>query len=138
MLTHSALALQNASQWHLGQREIFLPTNQGFDEYLGIPFSQDMGLSFWFLNNLQPVEPYQPVPLPLLDGTDVIEQPVALSNLVHRYIERATDFIKRSHESDTPFFLYLPFNHVHAPNSCSPKFCGSSEQGAVYVCSRLH
>ncbi|EDQ92898.1 uncharacterized protein MONBRDRAFT_13963, partial [Monosiga brevicollis MX1] len=130
-LKEAGYATAAIGKWHLGQREIFLPTNQGFDEYLGIPFSQDMGLSFWFLNNLQPVEPYQPVPLPLLDGTDVIEQPVALSNLVHRYIERATDFIKRSHESDTPFFLYLPFNHVHAPNSCSPKFCGSSEQGAV-------
>jgi arylsulfatase A-like enzyme len=35
-------------KWHLGQQDKFLPTSRGFDSYLGIPFSQDMGLSYWF------------------------------------------------------------------------------------------
>ena len=35
-------------KWHLGQRPEFLPPSRGFDSYLGIPYSQDMGLSYWF------------------------------------------------------------------------------------------
>jgi hypothetical protein len=41
---------------HLGQRDMYLPTSHGFDEYLGIPFSQDMGLSYWYLCNGPPTE----------------------------------------------------------------------------------
>eukprot|EP00730_Choanoeca_flexa_P001913 TRINITY_DN10837_c0_g1_i1.p1 TRINITY_DN10837_c0_g1~~TRINITY_DN10837_c0_g1_i1.p1 ORF type:complete len:573 (+),score=116.42 TRINITY_DN10837_c0_g1_i1:1152-2870(+) len=118
-------------KWHLGQRETYLPTNRGFDSYLGIPFSQDMGLSFWFFNDLDPVEPYQPTGLPLLNNTEIIEQPVALDHLVHRYVDAAVDFIADCAKKDEPFFLYLPFNHVHEPNSCSVQFCNSSDQGPV-------
>merc|ERR1719183_1333983 len=56
-------------KWHVGQREQYLPTSRGFDYYLGIPFSQDMGSSAWHPNMH---EPYQPTPLPLLNGTRVM------------------------------------------------------------------
>ena len=64
---------------------MYLPTSHGFDSYLGIPFSQDMGLSYWFFCNgpptangkppvcdPKPTPPYQPTPIPLLSNTTVI------------------------------------------------------------------
>lgn len=60
-------------KWHVGQREEYLPHRRGFDEYLGVPFSQDMGTSFWQRGGGQahdaPNPPFQPSPLPLLHAT---------------------------------------------------------------------
>eukprot|EP00043_Microstomoeca_roanoka_P015079 m.150305 g.150305 ORF g.150305 m.150305 type:complete len:678 (+) comp16171_c2_seq2:207-2240(+) len=118
-------------KWHLGQRDMYLPTAHGFQEYYGIPFSQDMGLSFWQPMGYDSHPPYQPTPLPLMDGEVVIQQPTGLDQLAQLYVQQASEFILRSAQKEKPFFLYLPFNHVHAPNSCSPQFCGTSKQGPV-------
>lgn len=90
-----------------------------------------MGLSFWLPLGYQEVEPFQPSPLPLLRGNTVIEQPVALDRLIERYVDAGNDFIFQNAETDRPFFLYMAFNHVHIPNSCSVRFCGSSKQGPL-------
>jgi membrane-anchored protein YejM (alkaline phosphatase superfamily) len=90
-----------------------------------------MGLSFWLYNDLVPVEPYQPVPLPLLNGSEVIQQPAALDKLVQLYVAEATQFIEQATRDDVPWFLYMAFNHVHEPNSCSAAFCGRSKQGPL-------
>ena len=82
---------------HLGQRDIFLPTNHGFDSYFGIPYSVDMGSSAWM--------PSHDIPLPLMNGTEIIEQPVDLDRLTERYLNEATRVIKSSTESNEPFFL---------------------------------
>eukprot|EP01051_Picozoa_sp_SAG22_P017436 SAG22_NODE_2689_length_2310_cov_1.448666_2_plen_353_part_00 len=132
-------------KWHLGQRELYLPTSHGFDSYLGIPFSQDMGLSYWFLCNgpptpgtdkppdcnPKPSEPFQPVPIPLLANTTVVAQPAGLYTLAARYSAAATSFITESAAAGDPFLLYLPFNHIHAPSSCGEGFCGRSARGPV-------
>ena len=112
-------------KWHVGQRKQFLPTNRGFGHYLGIPFSQDMGTSAWLPI---PSEPWKPVPLPLLNGTTVIEQPVDLGSLTQKYAKAAVDFVSNA---PGPFYLYAAFNHVHAPNTAGSAFCGKSPQGAV-------
>eukprot|EP01052_Picozoa_sp_SAG31_P027978 SAG31_NODE_2664_length_5277_cov_461.678943_2_plen_174_part_00 len=44
----AGFATMAIGKWHLGQRDMYLPTSHGFDSYLGIPYSQDMGLSYWF------------------------------------------------------------------------------------------
>lgn len=116
---------------HLGQRDIYLPTARGFDEYLGIPFSQDMGLSFWSTHNYNPAPPYFPTPLPLLNGTTTIEQPAGLHTIVKRYSAAAVDFITDKSAAGIPFYLYVPYNHVHGPNSCGPEFCGKSRRGPI-------
>lgn len=101
----------------------------GFDYYFGIPYSQDMGRSFW---NPGPMsEPFQPNPLPLLNGTTVIAQPANLDTLVQDYVDYAVQFITRQSATGTPWALYLPWNHVHAPNSCSARFCGVTRRGPI-------
>eukprot|EP00055_Hartaetosiga_balthica_P017787 m.123163 g.123163 ORF g.123163 m.123163 type:complete len:559 (-) comp9402_c0_seq1:2745-4421(-) len=108
-------------KWHLGQREQFLPSRRGFDEYLGIPYSVDMGSSAWHQTN--------DVPLPLLRNTDVIEQPVNLNTLSSQYAKFADEFIQNSTSSGTPFFLYASFSHVHVPDFADRAFCNSSLRG---------
>jgi arylsulfatase A-like enzyme len=127
-LGYATMAL---GKWHLGQRDIYLPTSRGFDEYLGIPFSQDMGISFWEPRGWKPAEPYFPSPLPLLNGTTVIEQPCGLHTVVKKYSKAAAGFIEKQAKAGTPFYLYVPYNHVHGPNSCGPDYCGKSSRGPI-------
>ena len=99
-----------------------------------MPFSQDMGTSFWAGQRTS--YPFRPTPLPLLngsaaDGLSVIEQPTDLSTLVGKYVSFASGFIQRNAKARRPWYLYVPFNHVHAPNSCNPRFCGRSPRGPV-------
>lgn len=75
-------------KWHLGTMPQFLPTSRGFDEYFGIPYSNDQN------------------PSVLMRGTEVIETPVDQDTLTSRYTSEALQFIERN--KDTPFFLYLP------------------------------
>jgi arylsulfatase A len=96
-------------KWHLGATPQYLPTNRGFDEYYGIPYSNDM----W--------------PRPLMYNADVIEQPARLDMLTQRYTEQAVSFINRSKGS--PFFLYMPHNYPHIPLAASARFHGKSGRG---------
>ena len=96
-------------KWHLGHLPQFLPTNNGFDEYFGIPYSNDMR------------------PCPLLDGTKTIEDPAKQETLTKRYTERAIDFIRRS--KDGPFFLYFPHTFPHIPLFASKDFKDTSPRG---------
>lgn len=108
-------------KWHLGHHPKFLPTQHGFDEYFGLPYSNDM----W---------PYHPTakfpPLPLFDGTTIVDADVTAEDqklLTRRYTERAVDFIRRC--KDRPFFLYLAHAMVHVPLFCSPEFDGKTGRG---------
>ncbi len=110
-------------KWHLGHHPKFLPTNQGFDEYFGLPYSNDM----W---------PYHPTagnrfpPLPLLVNRTVVNPQVHAEDqrmLTTWYTRRAVDFIER--HKDEPFFLYVPHAMVHVPLFVSEKFAGKSGAG---------
>ena len=109
-------------KWHLGSEEIFLPTNQGFDEYFGIPYSNDM----W------PLHPWQgsvfnfPA-LPLIEGTEVIDTLEDQSLITKWYTDRAVDFIHRN--SGKPFFLYVPHSMPHVPLYRSNEFVDTSKAG---------
>ncbi len=83
-------------KWHLGDQPSFLPTRQGFDYYLGIPYSDDM--------TPRAGKPWPP--LPLMEGERVIEAPVDRSLLTRRYTEAAVRFL--SENRGRPFFLYMP------------------------------
>ncbi|MHB8902077.1 MAG: sulfatase-like hydrolase/transferase, partial [Thermoguttaceae bacterium] len=102
-------------KWHLGDQLPFLPTRQGFDYYLGIPYSDDM-----VARENQPGWP----PLPLMENERTIEGPVDRNELTRRYTERAIGFIEEHREE--PFFVYLP----HAmPGSTPSPFAGEAFRG---------
>jgi len=61
----------------------------------------------------------------------VVEQPANLGTLTMRYANAALDFIAEAHAAATPFLLYAPFNHVHAPNFAAVNFCNTSTHGPV-------
>ena len=61
----------------------------------------------------------------------MVAQPAGLYTLASRYSAAATGFIESSAAAAAPFFLYMPFNHIHAPSSCGEGFCGRSARGPV-------
>ncbi len=107
-------------KWHLGHHKQFLPTHNGFDEYTGIPYSNDM----W------PFHPtgknYYP-PLPLIEGDEVVELNPDQSMFTTLFTERAIEFVKKN--KNNPFFIYLAHPMPHVPLFVSDKFKGKSKQG---------
>jgi len=118
-------------KWHLGHHKKFLPMQHGFDDYFGLPYSNDM----W---------PYHPgvlhlpmeqrlkkwTHLPLIDGNSVINPKVTgkdQEQLTTQYTERAVQFIEKN--KNNPFFVYLPHSMVHVPLYVSEKFKGKSKAG---------
>lgn len=117
-------------KWHLGHHKEFLPLQHGFDEYFGLPYSNDM----WPIGvdgKRRTGERWDNYPdLPLKDGNETIELVTTLEaqdQLTTRYTEKAVDFINRN--ADKPFFVYLPHSMGHVPLGVSDKFRGKSEQG---------
>jgi arylsulfatase len=106
-------------KWHLGHRPPFSPLKHGFDEFLGIPYSNDNG----------PLHPIvRGIPgLPWIDGERVVETDPDQSQFTRRLTERAVAFIERN--KDRPFFLYVPHIMPHVPIFASEKFRGSSPAG---------
>lgn len=96
-------------KWHLGSRERFLPLQQGFDEYFGIPYSNDMGAQVY------------------LRGNEVEEFHIDIDHVTRRYTEEAIDFIRR--KAGQPFFLYLAHSMMHVPIYVSGDFAGKSGAG---------
>lgn len=99
-------------KWHLGHTPQFLPTTQGFDEYYGILYSNDMR------------------PVQLVENGTVAKYPVVQSQLTREYTDRAISFIER-HRS-RPFFLYLPHAMPHKPLAASEEFYTPSTPGDLY------
>ncbi|MGK7394183.1 MAG: sulfatase family protein [Candidatus Cyclobacteriaceae bacterium M3_2C_046] len=109
-------------KWHLGHLEQYLPTNQGFDYYFGIPYSNDMSPA---QNDWEGAQSFPPTPL--IEGTQVIEQEPDQSQLTRRYTEKALKFIDDHQEQ--PFFLYLPYTFPHVPLYVSDRFKDTSKRG---------
>jgi choline-sulfatase len=107
-------------KWHLGHERPFLPLQHGFDEYLGLPYSNDM----W------PRHPQQKgfyPELPLIDGDKVVKLDPDQSQLTTTYTERAVRFVERNR--DTPFFLYLAHAMPHVPLFVSNKHRNTTAHG---------
>ena len=106
-------------KWHLGHRQPFLPTRHGFDEFLGLPYSNDNG-------PLHPVMRDIPA-LPWIDGEKTVESDPDQSQFTRRLTDRAVQFIERN--KDRPLFLYVPHIMPHVPIFASEKFRGHSSRG---------
>ncbi|MGB1130638.1 MAG: sulfatase-like hydrolase/transferase, partial [Haloferula sp.] len=118
-------------KWHLGDREEFLPLQHGFDEYFGLPYSNDMWPHHPGVRHLPLEERLKRWPhLPLIEGNKIIDPEVTgedQKGLTTRYTEKAVDFIKR--KKSEPFFLYVAHSMPHVPLYVSEKFKGKSKQG---------
>jgi arylsulfatase A len=109
-------------KWHLGHLPEYLPTNNGFDEYLGIPYSNDM----W---TKSPGSDKYDTPPPLIEDTTILEH---LSDprqqlLTEIYTDNSIEFMNK--HKDQPFFLYLPYTYPHVPLHPHPDFKGTSARG---------
>ena len=116
MLKAKGYATACIGKWHLGDQPPHLPTAHGFDEYYGIPYSNDMA-------SARRGDP----PLPLVQDTKVIEAPANQATLTKRYTREAIQFIERN--KSKPFFLYLPHTFPHLPLFASREFHGKSANG---------
>lgn len=113
-------------KWHLGHHPTFLPTRHGFDQYFGLPYSNDM----W---------PYHPElkpgtfpALPLIQNESIFDSDVTAddqSKLTQQYTDRAVEFIHANRER--PFFLYLAHSMPHVPLFAGTEFRHKSASGLL-------
>lgn len=138
-------------KWHLGDEEQFLPTNQGFDSYYGIPYSNDMypakkmkyaedclwreGMGLQKIAEAFKVTNKMGNPsslkdrVPLMRNEECIEFPVDQTTITQRYTDEAIQFIQEKSAKKEPFFLYLSHSMPHTPLYASSDFKGRSERG---------
>lgn len=123
-------------KWHLGYgaNGTYLPTHQGFQRFLGVPYSHDQGPC----QNLTCFPPDTKcfglcdqggVLLPLFWNERIIQQPVDFTQLVPLYDAFGEFFIADAVESNTPFFLYFASHHTHYPQFASAEYTGKSLRG---------
>lgn len=139
-------------KWHLGDLKGHLPTDQGFDSYYGIPYSNDMyiGPSQEFSPHATFREGYTLARAkedqefvrtskradvkkklnnasPLFEGDKIIEYPCDQSTTTRRYFDKAIDFVE--HNQGQPFFVYITPSMPHVPLFASEQFRGKSKRG---------
>lgn len=131
MLKNKGYATAIYGKWHLGHLKEFLPLQHGFDDYVGLPYSNDM----WpiKLNGERAKEGEHKAnfpALPLIMGNTATQEIDSFEDqdmLTALYTEKAVDFIGRN--KDNPFFLYVPHTMPHVPLGLGGKFKGKSKQG---------
>lgn len=97
-------------KWHLGDRSQFMPPQHGFDEFYGLPYSNDMN------------------PLPVIRDSQTLTADTDQDSLTDQFTDQAVDFIVRNRE--TPFFLYLAYTAPHIPIWPAQRFRGKSGHGS--------
>ncbi|KAF7657515.1 hypothetical protein LDENG_00026250 [Lucifuga dentata] len=121
-------------KWHLGHNGAYGPTFRGFDYYLGIPYSNDMGCTdksgydipsclpchsshtpFSRLKRSVDESCYSKVGLPLLGNSSIVEQPLDLWTLTEQYKSTALRIIRNARERGQPYLLYIALAHMHVP-----------------------
>ena len=113
LLNEKGYATAAFGKWHLGHQEPWLPRSQGFDEYYGILYSNDM------------------YPVQLVHNEEVVEYPVVQAKLSQTYTDLTIDFIKRN--KDRPFFVYLPHAMPHKPLAVSDNFYTPDTPNDLYA-----
>jgi len=122
-------------KWHLGDKEEYLPVNNGFDYWYGVPYSNDMDITlemnepqdywnFWKSEERKEISSFN---IPLMRNTEIIERPANQHTITKRYTNEAIEYIKEHKEN--PFFIYLAYNLPHVPLFASEEFEGKSKRG---------
>jgi arylsulfatase A len=124
LLKNQGYATALVGKWHCGDQPDFLPTAHGFDQYFGLPYSNDMGRQAGWKQHLPP--------LPLLRDEVVIQQQPDQAALTERYVAECVRFI-RDHRNQ-PFFLYFAHMYVHLPLYAPQHWLSRSQNGAYGAC----
>ena len=132
MLADAGYATGMFGKWHLGRTEGRFPTDQGFDEWYGVPNSTDEAVysslaefqgsgvaETYVMNGVKGSMPEKVMPY-TIDYRPLIDRDLT---------DRAIDFMKRSAEAEKPFFVYLPYTATHFPTMPHPDFVGKSGNG---------
>jgi arylsulfatase A-like enzyme len=132
MFKDQGYATACVGKWHLGWQKEFLPLQHGFDEFIGLPYSNDIWpYSSQTGERLPKDKGRGKLPdLPLIEGNKTVSYITSFEdqdNLTTMYTEKSVEFINKN--ADKPFFLYLPHSMGHIPLGVSDKFRGKSEQG---------
>jgi arylsulfatase A-like enzyme len=121
MLSDHGYATGMFGKWHLGHRPGLLPTDQGFDTWYGIPYSNDMSHF-----QRKPTNQYK-FNLPLMRDREVLEWEPDQHVFTKNATEEAVKFIAAN--KDEPFFVYIPHAMPHIPIYASPEFEDTSKRG---------
>lgn len=122
-------------KWHLGvgKNNTFMPTNQGFDYYYGIPYTHDMcpcvtcfypNESCYYNCNTKVVS------CPLFENNKIVQQPTDFVTLADDLVVKAKSFITESVSNQQPFFLYYAFHHTHNPQFAGKNFRNRTIRGS--------
>ncbi len=132
MLSQAGYATGMFGKWHLGRTEGRFPTDQGFDEWYGVPNSTDeavysslaefaaSGVAETFVMQSEKGSAPEQVQPYTLEYRPIIDRDLT---------DRAKDFMTRKAAEDTPFFVYLPYTSTHFPTMPHPDFVGKSGKG---------
>ena len=113
-------------KWHLGDQKAFLPLAQGFDQYFGIPYSNDMWPGNMRGNPVTDRGPYEPLPVMLQnEAVAYVADGADQSLLAEAITDAVVEFIRE--DKDQPFFCYVPHSHVHKPRYARPDFMERAE-----------
>lgn len=127
LLRQQGYATQCIGKWHVGDQVQFLPTRRGFDHYLGLPYSNDMGGEWDGAPDAPPGKRYPPLPL-VRDETVIDTMNGDRQDRIEQiYTDEAVKFI--TDHKDRPFFLYLAHTAVHVPLHPGAAFKGKSRNG---------
>jgi uncharacterized sulfatase len=113
LLKDAGYATAAYGKWHLGHKQQWLPRTQGFDEYYGILYSNDM------------------YPVQVIHNEQVVEYPVVQAGLTGRYTDLTLSFIEKN--KDQPFFVYLPHAMPHKPLAASDDFYTPQTKDNLYA-----
>ena len=148
MLRARGYATAVFGKWHIGHELPSLPLQQGFDEFVGIPYSHNLWLDpflplasdvvlreGWTIERIEglqerPADVVQNstnLDVPLMRGNEVIEFPTDHASFTTRITDEAIRFV-REHRDD-PFFLFVPHTMPHVPIEVPPQFQGATERG---------
>ena len=131
MLKNKGYSTGMFGKWHLGHHKKSLPIHHGFDEYYGLPYSNDMWPHHPGVRHLPIKERLKKWPhLPLIEGDQIIDDevtPEEQKSLTTDYTIKAVNFIKKN--KDNPFFLYLAHSMPHVPLFVKDKNKGITKKG---------
>lgn len=97
-------------KWHVGSQPGYMPTDRGFDQFFGVPYSNDLS------------------PLPLMANAQTVEQQATQETLTSRFTGQAVNYINNA--GGSPFFMYLAYTAPHVPLAVTGPFKGKSGMGS--------